>query len=161
MTVTYAPEADPLDGSEFTFVVDENAVFSEKIESEALTICSLDLTTEKSGADENAWISDAWDCFDEYGGVWQAKMIGSYSEYMDWLGYDDFPAMDYDGDGVTDRIYRHYVNFGESDLWLFFGDGEAILLSDILVTGSNSGRLETLDITGDGRAEIIYNSGAD
>lgn len=65
------------------------------------------------------------------------------------------PRADYDGDGLLDRVYKKFDKVtGNSCVYLYFGNGTKLLLSD-QIWGINY-KTETADLTGDGVKEILF-----
>lgn len=155
VTVVYEPEGDIPDGSEYSFTVDESAVFDEDTAATVRTTCSFLLTTEKQAVD---WMSSAWADFDNYEESRQTEIIDQFycSGFADCVGYGSrFPSMDYDGDGLTDRVYKHYEPGKGNEIWMFFGDGGTLLLSEGY-DGDSHGNTQSWDFDGDGASEVVY-----
>ena len=64
------------------------------------------------------------------------------------------PKLDYDGDGLLDRIYKVYDSNNGHSFYMYFGNGEKLLLSDR--DWCMSFKTEATDLTGDGVNEIIF-----
>ena len=85
--------------------------------------------------------------------------IWEYSGYMDeadeYLLQDEFIGQDYDGDGITDRVYREWYQEDQTAVYtISFGNGREL----ITPTGWETGfpHVRAGDITGDGEAEILF-----
>lgn len=68
------------------------------------------------------------------------------------------PIMDYDGDGILDRVYREYIELenGKSliNAYLFFGDGKTVSLERGIWGEYFSTQM--VDLTGDGVKDICF-----
>lgn len=99
--------------------------------------------------------------FDEYPGGGEAGGIfdyGNYTGYLDecvgWMNCSQFQGKDYDGDGLTDRVYRENLNDYEScNYRIEFGNGDLI---EIPRMGSGMPDVITCDLAGDGSKEILF-----
>ncbi|HKM00098.1 MAG TPA: SH3 domain-containing protein [Mobilitalea sp.] len=66
--------------------------------------------------------------------------------------------LDYDGDGLLDRIYKVYDSNNGHSFYMYFGNGEKLLLSNR--DWCISFKTEAADLTGDGVNEIIFIQGS-
>ncbi len=99
------------------------------------------------------------------------KLFASYNEesqetsdfgYMDYTGYLDeclawfsherFQNQDYDGDGLTDRVYRICGENSDGKYRIEFGNGD-VIETDWM--GAGVPYVQTLDLNGDGNQEIL------
>ncbi|MDF2514141.1 MAG: peptidase BlaR1 [Herbinix sp.] len=85
------------------------------------------------------------------------EKVYDYSGYLDINPSfaEDNPEYDYDGDGLTDRIYKQFNDEeGTSSFYIHFGNGNKLLLAE-----QNWGifyKTEAVDMTGDGVKEILF-----
>ena len=127
------------------------------------------------------YISDGADdakvpsCWDFYIGVYTDEIIGnlikdpnrtSYTFKSDYTGFldrhpdygDDNLRMDYDGDGLLDRIYREHLVFEDGSVknsaYLMFGNGEYFELCQDMIGNDCQTILADLDF--DGEAELSF-----
>lgn len=90
------------------------------------------------------------------------EQIFGYMEYTGWLDectfwtdYDDFLNQDYDGDGMTDRVYKEIIagnEDGDSNYRIAFGSGDELTITGI---GTGYPKIQGIDLAGDGINEII------
>lgn len=83
---------------------------------------------------------------------------GNYTGYMDecaaWSGYEQFVRQDYDGDGITDRVWRENLSDNTSCYYrVEFGNGDRLETRQM---GSGMPELQTCDLDGDGVREILF-----
>ncbi len=131
----------------YTFTIDEESELTAEITENAYLRMEIDLTTEKP-KQENADLPDGktGDCE----GEWE----GFPDEYLPRR----YPALDYDGDGLTDRIYKRYVKDGNQEqMYLYTGSGRELYLGNAL-DHLRFGYIRKLDVTGDGIPELIYHN---
>ena len=98
-----------------------------------------------------------------------SRAYTAYTGYMDecreWTGYMAFAGQDYDGDGLTDRVYRtYYKDSGYCHYQIRFGNRDVLDCDkDVYADGKPS--VKAADINGDGYNEIIlmlqYDTGTD
>lgn len=76
--------------------------------------------------------------------------------YKDLYGQERYPALDYDGDGLKDRVYRVSAqdNPRNNELYLLLGSGESLKLG--IHKPGESGQTMSADLGGDGVPELIY-----
>lgn len=99
--------------------------------------------------------------FDEYPGGGEVGGIFDYGNYtgyldecVDWMNCSQFQGKDYDGDGLTDRVYRENLTDYEScNYRIEFGNGDLI---EIPRMGSGMPDVMTCDLEGDGSKEILF-----
>lgn len=94
--------------------------------------------------------SDARDIFG------YVRYTGYLDECTDWDGYRQFVGQDYDGDGVTDRVYKEDITEGERCTYrIEFGNGDVIQTKEL---GMGMPAVRTCDLNGDGVKEIMIQS---
>lgn len=81
-----------------------------------------------------------------------------YTGYLDeckqWMDYRAFAGCDYDGDGLTDRVWRENIqDWGVADYRIEFGNGDLI---ELLETSGGIPQVRALDLEGDGVKEILF-----
>lgn len=82
----------------------------------------------------------------------------NYTGYLDqciqWTDYQGFADLDLDGDGLTDRVWRENVeDWALADYRIDFGNGD---VAELYGMGGGIPRVRTLDINGDGAAELLF-----
>ncbi|MCR5251640.1 MAG: hypothetical protein K6E50_13640 [Lachnospiraceae bacterium] len=86
---------------------------------------------------------------------------GYVDECSEYLWHDEFADRDYDGDGLTDRLYRTYP-LSEDDRCLYtieFGNGSTLELPETWSTGFP--HIQCADLTGDGDNDIVFTTSYD
>ncbi|MCM1215286.1 MAG: hypothetical protein NC331_12740 [Lachnospiraceae bacterium] len=90
----------------------------------------------------------------------EGSMFGyhDYTGYLDecvrWVGYSAFTSCDYDGDGITDRVWRENIrDWDVADYRIEFGNGDVIELPE---TAGGIPEVRSLDLDGDGIREILF-----
>jgi len=119
-------------------------------------------TPNREGIGE-PWIDQAWADFDQKTEVEENLVHDGIFLPWGYTGFLDihprtnknYPLnMDYDGDGLTDRVYQRYCEEEKRhEAYLFFGSGEMLKL-DHEVWGFY--RVYSVDFDGDGAVEIFY-----
>ncbi len=85
---------------------------------------------------------------------------GAFYEYTGYLDLhpkyaEGNPRFDYDGDGLLDRVYKQYgSDKNTSSFYLYFGNGNKLLLSDY--SRGIFYKTEAVELTGDGVKEILF-----
>ncbi|MCM1542393.1 MAG: hypothetical protein NC121_14195 [Blautia sp.] len=79
---------------------------------------------------------------------------GYLDECVQWTGYSAFASCDYDGDGITDRVWRENIrDWSAADYRIEFGNGDVIELPE---TAGGTPEVRSLDLDGDGIREILF-----
>lgn len=110
------------------------------------------------------WMETAWEGFEVYRDPARVSYSDFYEGFMDEIAYyyeegelfQKFPAIDYESDGLVDRIYVHQDDY-KSEVYLFSGNGSTFLLGK--PNWYTLGETVSADLTGDGINELIYISG--
>ena len=110
------------------------------------------------------WMKMAWEGFEVYRDSARVSYSDFYEGFMDEIAYyseegellQKFPTIDYDSDGIVDRIYVHQDDY-KSEVYLFSGNGSTFLLGK--PNWYTLGETVSADLTGDGANELIYISG--
>lgn len=147
------------DGSEMSADVVEKAEYSEEAEKQYLVTADLQIIT---WAPPDSWIDRAWESFDKEIRAFDPagpfnRVDTKYEGFLEGFGgyTEDCPAMDYDGDGLTDRIYQHHT-FAGNRIYLFTGKGEVILLNDEYYNTFCRASMRKVDLDADGQPELLY-----
>jgi len=128
--------------------ITENGEMEEERDTEGTTEEMPEESTEEPTTSENvapdAWKEVAWQAFLNYDEANPYK--GEYGEFRG-------AAKDLDGDGVEDRIFWHKIQDYYGIEYLLLSDGTMMELGEI-VGGGNKHEAFSLDVEGDGVAEI-------
>lgn len=86
-------------------------------------------------------------------------VLDTYTGYLDEFEHDiyDFSPEDMDGDGLADRIYKTYLEENSCAYRLELGNGEKIDLG-IEASSYTVPDFAFVDLTGDGKQDIIYHA---
>lgn len=138
------------------------AIIITDVWADPVVFCTEDKDMDGNRVDPRLYYQQIWDKWLQEEVVPQTFGYQGYTGYLDqcrgWSYYDAFVDCDYDGDGLTDRVYRSEPQ-AKADAFLCdyqieFGSGEMLLIEDAPSVGWPG--IQAADMNGDGCNEILF-----